>query len=113
MKKELPNFYVINIEDIYEEASTNLMIGCGQTENFNVRVCGECTGEGPTLSPHTYFSWQWMEIRKYIQSEALWCMLFSDNTMLKGKGLAEVNNRLVKRRELFGGKGLRIRRNKT
>jgi hypothetical protein len=87
---------------MYEGLRISVKNLCGVTENFNVEVS---VHRRFTLSSYL-FSVVIDKVRKDIQSEVLWCMMFADDIVLVSENLEVVNNRFYEWRLAIEGKRL-------
>ena len=108
-KKRVTKGYIDVIRDMYESAMTTIRSPAGETEEFPITVG---LHQGSALSPYL-FALVMDELKRAIQDDVPWCMLFADDIVLMDKTREGVNTKLERWREELEFKGFRISKAKT
>ena len=105
---ETSECYVRVIKDMYDRARTTVRSAAGLTEEFEV---GVGLHQGSVLSP-LLFAIVMDKLTVDIRKEALWDMLFADNTVLR-EDQRELEEDLEIWRKALEKRGLKVSRSKT
>ena len=108
-KHKVPTKYITLIMDMYKDATTFVWTCDGDTTDFPFNIG---LHQGLVLS-HYLFALVIDEVRRDIQDNIPWCMLFANDVVLVDKSRAGVNRKLEMWRRTLELKRFRLSRTKT
>src|SRR3954464_10950450 len=105
-RKNMPQFYIDIIKDMYEGAVTSVRSVGGISKEFPVTVG---VHQGSALNPYL-FTLVMDELTRELQNEVPWCMLFADDIVLVDETKEGLSRKLDNWRETLEKKGFKISR---
>jgi Reverse transcriptase (RNA-dependent DNA polymerase) len=107
-RKLVPAKYVTLIKDIYINIVTYFRACDGESDTLPIKIG---LHQGSVLSPYI-FTLVMDKIKKDIQGDILWCILFADDVVLIDESRIGVNQKLELWRQTLELKGFRLSRTK-
>jgi Reverse transcriptase (RNA-dependent DNA polymerase) len=107
-RKLVPAKYVTFIKDIYINIVTYFRACDGESDTLPIKIG---LHQGSVLSPYI-FTLVMDKIKKDIQGDILWCILFADDVVLIDESRIGVNQKLELWRQTLELKGFRLSRTK-